>query len=42
MAIGIDVFREHFRNYSDQYVLIGGVASAKTPSGCIPIIPVDQ
>ena len=26
MAIGIDVFREHFRNYSDQYVLIGGVA----------------
>ncbi|MBO4710618.1 nucleotidyl transferase AbiEii/AbiGii toxin family protein [bacterium] len=26
MAGGIDIFREHFRNYKDQYVLIGGMA----------------
>lgn len=26
MAAGIDVFREHFRQYTDQYVLIGGMA----------------
>lgn len=26
MAAGIDVFREHFRDYPDQYVLIGGMA----------------
>lgn len=24
MAGGIDIFREHFRNYKDQYVLLGG------------------
>lgn len=26
MAIGVDVFRKHFRDYQDQYVLIGGMA----------------
>ena len=26
MAIGIDVFRDHFRDYNDQYVVIGGMA----------------
>ena len=26
MAVGIEVFREHFRAYQDQYVLIGGMA----------------
>lgn len=27
MIIGMDVFREHFKGFSDQYVLIGGSAS---------------
>ena len=26
MANGIDVFREHFKDFKDQYVLIGGMA----------------
>ena len=26
MVKGLDVFREHFRGYADQYVVIGGAA----------------
>ena len=26
MVKGLEVFREHFRNYADRYVLIGGAA----------------
>ena len=26
MAIGIDIFKERFANYSDQYTIIGGMA----------------
>jgi hypothetical protein len=26
MVKGLEVFREHFRNYADRYVLIGGTA----------------
>jgi hypothetical protein len=26
MVTGLDIFRAHFRNYADRYVLIGGAA----------------
>ena len=26
MAMGIDIFKERFANYSDQYTIIGGMA----------------
>ncbi len=26
MVKGLDIFREHFRDFSDRYMLIGGVA----------------
>ncbi len=33
MVKGIDIFRDYFKNYTDNYILIGGAASDEHLSG---------